>query len=136
MQAGRAGRILSLANESRMLDFIAAAMREQLARYPTTIAEDDARLASEGLEPFCNERNAVIVVRGEKEVCGFWIEVADVARPLLIGSSSAGGATLDDVLAAAEASGVAPDPAEAAAAMCGLSLSQVRDLDYRCDISC
>jgi hypothetical protein len=71
-----------------MLDFIAAAMREQLALYPTTIVEDDVRLASEGLEPFCNERNAVIVVRGEKEICEFWIEVADVARPLLVGSGS------------------------------------------------
>ena len=41
-----------------------------------------------------------------------------------------GSAALDDLLAAAEVTGVTPDPADAAAAMCGLSLPQ-RELVVR-----
>tara|TARA_B110000208_G_C11754820_1_gene424804 strand:+ start:1343 stop:1855 length:513 start_codon:yes stop_codon:yes gene_type:complete len=122
MQPGRAGRIMSLANEARMIDFIANAMRTQLARYPSTIEEDDARLASEGLEPFCNERNAIIVVRGEKEICLFWIQIADLIRPILVGTGGEGAAVSAMMLGGG--GGEIETPADAAAALCGLSLSQ------------
>ena len=35
------------------------------------------------LDPFSNKRHAVIVIRGEKEICHFYIELARVVQDLI-----------------------------------------------------
>ena len=37
--------------------------------------EDDDALRNGGLNPFCDKRHAIIVVRGEKEICHFFINL-------------------------------------------------------------
>lgn len=70
-------------NEIAALSFFAAICRERLLRYPTTIASDLDRLANdEKLEPFSNEKNALIVIKSEKEILHFFIELSKVATPI------------------------------------------------------
>lgn len=74
---------LSKETEMEVLSLLSEFCEEQLSKYPTTIEEDDAMLASGELEMYSNERNARVLVRSEKEVCHFWIRAAEVAIPLL-----------------------------------------------------
>ena len=50
----------------------------QLNQYPTTIEDDDELLREGRLDPFSNRRHAVIVIRGEKEICHFLIQLHKV----------------------------------------------------------
>ena len=80
---------LSCENEAAVLRDIADTCVAQLALYPTTLQEDYARLEdAESLPPFSNARNAVIHVRGEKEVLHFYMDLASFCVPLLMGSWS------------------------------------------------
>ena len=74
---------LSKETEIKVLMFLRDLCLEQLAKYPTTLEYDNMELESEELEMYSNERNAKVLVRGEKEVAHFWINLADVAIPLL-----------------------------------------------------
>ena len=66
-----------------MLNDIAERMRLQLSRYPTTLEEDLTVLAA-GTYPFGSDRrNAMVIIRGEKEVCHHFIKLAEVCVPLL-----------------------------------------------------
>lgn len=56
----------------------------QLRQYPTTLEQDNALLAEGQLAPFSNRRNALLVVRGEKEVYQQWTSVAATASELLL----------------------------------------------------
>ena len=69
---------LSVENEIRTFRALAQAAEAQLARYPTTLEEDDEMLENGGLDPFSNRRHAVIVIRGEKEICHFFIRLCTV----------------------------------------------------------
>ena len=40
----------------------------------------------ETLEPFSNERNAIIVIKSEKEILHFFIELSRIATPIFIES--------------------------------------------------
>lgn len=75
--------VVSAANELRALLILARCATETLSGYPRTMEEDDAALADPGLDPFSNERHAIIVVRGEKEICHFCIRLAQAASNLL-----------------------------------------------------
>jgi histone-lysine N-methyltransferase SETD3 len=67
---------LSSANERRALGRLQAIVTDALAQYPTTMAEDDERLARDGLlPPFSNARHAYIQVRGEKEVLHHFLQL-------------------------------------------------------------
>ena len=79
----RAIGAVSPAAEARALNLIADTMRATLAQYPTTIEQDIAELAS-GSAPFgSNRRNALILLRSEKEVAGYYVALAEAAVPLL-----------------------------------------------------
>ena len=67
--ANGATRPVSAAHALRSLQVLAFACQEQLDRYPSSLVDDDARIGSGELEPFSNERNALVVVRGEKRIC-------------------------------------------------------------------
>ena len=58
-------------------------MEDRLSKYLSTIEEDDEKLQNPGMDPFCNARHAIIIIRGEKEICEFYIQLAEVAGPLL-----------------------------------------------------
>lgn len=71
-------------NESAALDMLASIMRSQLARYPSTYAENVAMLKSGVAKPFTDRRTALVVVLGEQEVCEFWIKACEgVVGPLV-----------------------------------------------------
>eukprot|EP00753_Platysulcus_tardus_P017815 PLAT6552.1.p2 GENE.PLAT6552.1~~PLAT6552.1.p2 ORF type:complete len:605 (+),score=328.82 PLAT6552.1:124-1938(+) len=72
---------ISIDNEIRCLEEMAALMERQLSRYPTTLEQDLEMM--EKLEMGSNHRNAVVLLKGEKEVCHFYMELAAVAVPLL-----------------------------------------------------
>lgn len=58
-------------------------MLAQLSRYPRTILEDQADLDAGKYEMYSNHRNVLVVLRGEKEVCHFYLRLARVVIPLL-----------------------------------------------------
>ena len=50
--------------------------------------EDNDALRNGGLNPFCDKRHAIIVVRGEKEICHFFINLHAKMEPLLNASAT------------------------------------------------
>tara|TARA_B100000780_G_C20877175_1_gene348911 strand:+ start:123 stop:608 length:486 start_codon:yes stop_codon:yes gene_type:complete len=78
---------ISARNEIAALAFFASICRKRLERYPTTLSHDLYRLEEdETLEPFSNERNAIIVIKSEKEILHFFIELSRIATPIFIES--------------------------------------------------
>jgi hypothetical protein len=75
--------VCSRRTEMNVLRDLAARMEAQLKRYPTTL-EEDLRVLQDGVFPFGSDRrNALVIIKGEKEVCHFWIKLAELAIPLL-----------------------------------------------------
>lgn len=73
---------LSAASEVRALRVIAGPLAEQLRAYPSTLEEDEAELAS-GRWPYgSNKRNCLVLLRGEKRVCRYYIALAALAEHL------------------------------------------------------
>jgi hypothetical protein len=68
--------------EIEVLQHLKRACEEALAKFDTTLEEDDALLRSNQLTD-SNVRNCVIMRRGEKQVLRFWTNLADTAIPLL-----------------------------------------------------
>jgi hypothetical protein len=68
-------------NEVRVLCALRQACLDALASFDGTLAEDDALLAAGGLT--LNQRHAVTVRRGEKQVLHRYIDLADAVLPLL-----------------------------------------------------
>merc|ERR1711871_89165 len=67
---------ISLDNEEKVLKSFGRICMAQLKKYDTTWEEDKARLAADdGPQPFTNERNALIYMSGEKEICHFYIDL-------------------------------------------------------------
>lgn len=73
---------ISFANEIRALQYLRALMTTQLGLYETTIEEDNAVLASKAFPLFSNRIQALFFIRGEKEVCRYYQELADKVIPL------------------------------------------------------
>lgn len=73
---------LSLRNEIRALKHLYSVCQDYLSRYKTTYEEDCVLLQSDELEPFSNHRNAVIQVKGEKEVLLFYQDFCDTGLSL------------------------------------------------------
>lgn len=57
--------------------------RRRLQLYPSNIEEDLKLLASNSLPPFSNHRHAVIMVKGEKVIFNFYIELYEKVKELL-----------------------------------------------------
>lgn len=75
---------ISKRNTCKAFQLLADAMKKKLKLYPTTYAQDLQRLANDrSLRPFSNERNALVVICGEKEICHFYVQLAKVVIPLL-----------------------------------------------------
>ena len=58
-------------------------MENQLSKYPTSLAEDLAVLASNVYAFGSDRRNAIVIIKGEKEVCQHYIDLAKLCIPLL-----------------------------------------------------
>lgn len=73
---------ISFENEIRALQYLRKLMTTQLSLYETTIEEDNAILASKKFPLFSNRIQALFFIRGEKEVCRYYQELADKVIPL------------------------------------------------------
>lgn len=75
---------ISLKNELKALKALYRVCQDCLKAYPSTFSEDIERLKdSATLIPFSNERNALVQVKGEKEVLLFFQDLAQVGIQLL-----------------------------------------------------
>ena len=72
---------LSLRNETHVLQLLQFTAQGILAKFDTSIDEDTALLKDPTLT--FNQRNCVVVRRGEKQVLQHYIDLADVCIPLL-----------------------------------------------------
>lgn len=67
---------ISLDNEEKVLRHIGRICMNQLKEYETSWEEDTKTLSDpEGPKPFTNERNALIYMAGEKEICHYYIDL-------------------------------------------------------------
>ncbi|KAJ0400716.1 hypothetical protein P43SY_000621 [Pythium insidiosum] len=73
---------ISFENEIRALQYLRDLMTHQLAQYETTIEEDNAILASKQFPLFSNRIQALFFIRGEKEVCRHFQQLAEKVIPL------------------------------------------------------
>lgn len=80
---------ISIDNELRVLGHLAALCQEQLGRYPTTLEQDVAEIESNVWAFGSNKRNALILLRGEKEVCHFYVRLRDEASALVAAMNDA-----------------------------------------------
>eukprot|EP01031_Cornospumella_fuschlensis_P026807 gene26807-32388_t len=74
---------ISLANELKVLKHLLFLCDNYLSKYPTTLQDDVHRLAHGNVQMFSNERNALIQVKGEKEVLHFYRDLALTGIKLL-----------------------------------------------------
>jgi len=74
---------VSVENEIKVLEDIKRAALESLSKFPETLEEDNKILASGKYKMFSNERNCVLMRRGEKQVLHYFVDLADRAIPLL-----------------------------------------------------
>jgi len=78
--------VVSVRNEVAAIKAVAVMCENRLKGYPTSWEEDKKRLQT--LKPFTNERNALVVIAGEKEICHMWIRVAREIAEITDKSSS------------------------------------------------
>merc|ERR1712151_487953 len=74
---------ISKRNTAKAFQLLADAMKKKLKMYATTYEQDLQRLGNGSLRPFSNQRNALVVICGEKEICHFYVQLAKVVVPLL-----------------------------------------------------
>eukprot|EP00455_Lapot_gusevi_P048107 TRINITY_DN65_c0_g1_i4.p1 TRINITY_DN65_c0_g1~~TRINITY_DN65_c0_g1_i4.p1 ORF type:complete len:184 (-),score=92.33 TRINITY_DN65_c0_g1_i4:470-1021(-) len=72
---------IAVRNEIEVLKTLARVARRELAQFPQTLAEDNELLKNPNLT--MNERNCILMRRGEKEVFQFYIDLHDTCVPLL-----------------------------------------------------
>eukprot|EP00457_Paulinella_chromatophora_P007097 gb/GEZN01007117.1/.p1 GENE.gb/GEZN01007117.1/~~gb/GEZN01007117.1/.p1 ORF type:complete len:382 (-),score=60.05 gb/GEZN01007117.1/:181-1326(-) len=70
-------------NERLALTLLGVAVKRNLARFPTSLQQDNELLASGTLEMFGNYRNSVVMRRGEKLVLHAFLELSNRALELL-----------------------------------------------------
>ena len=78
-----AATAISIGNEQRAMLQLHSICEDYLAQYPTTFEHDMERLQFGNVAPFSNERNALIQVKGEKEVLLFFKDFSQTALELL-----------------------------------------------------
>ena len=72
---------INISNEIQTLQMIKRSAQLTLERFDCSIAEDNILLASSNLT--MNQRNCVLMRRGEKQVCEYFTGLADACIPLL-----------------------------------------------------
>ena len=70
-------------NELKALQHLSQICDEYLRNYPSSFEEDVNRLSSPSVEPFSNERHAIIQVKGEKQVLLFYRDFAETGISFL-----------------------------------------------------
>ena len=91
---------LSSATEALALHYLSGLAREQLSRYASKLSWAEDLLSLQLLPAQSNERNAKVLIAGEKEVCSFWIELEELCADLLDGADAEGAAALMERLRA------------------------------------
>jgi protein-histidine N-methyltransferase len=76
-------------NELAALALLARECRYRLTQYPTTLEEDLDMLKNGGIPPFSNRRNALIVVKSEKQVLHHYVRLSELIAPLFQTSTTA-----------------------------------------------
>ncbi len=74
---------ISIPNEIKVLQAIAASSEAMLKNFETTLEEDNKILKDPKLKLSMNLRNCVLMRRGEKEVYHFYIDMAKECIPFL-----------------------------------------------------
>jgi histone-lysine N-methyltransferase SETD3 len=74
---------VSVRNEREVLRMIRGAAEEALAAFDQTLDEDEDILRAELYSRYSNERNCVLMRRGEKQVLRWYVRLADVCMELL-----------------------------------------------------
>lgn len=74
---------ISLKNEIKSMQLLARICENYLSLYPTTYEDDCIKLATGNVPLFSNERNALIQVKGEKEVLLFYKDFAQTVVRLM-----------------------------------------------------
>ena len=69
---------VSVRNEMAVLRMVKAAADEALRAFDTTLEEDEELLRSEAYPEYSNERNCVLMRRGEKQVLRWYARLAEV----------------------------------------------------------
>jgi hypothetical protein len=75
---------ISLKNELKAMHMLAKTCAHNLAQYPTSLQADIRRLEHDNVPLFSNERNALIQIKGEKEVLVFYKDFAETVADLLV----------------------------------------------------
>lgn len=73
----------SCENEIKVIQHFARVFKQQLERYPRTREEDEADIRNGTYEFGSNHRNVIVVLRGEKIVCEYYVNLEKVVVPLL-----------------------------------------------------
>ena len=74
---------VSVRNEREVLRMVRASAEAALRAFDTTLEEDEELLRSGAYERFSNERNIVVMRRGEKQVLRWYVRLADTCTELL-----------------------------------------------------
>jgi histone-lysine N-methyltransferase SETD3 len=81
---------VSVRSELKVLATLQNICQSYLEKYPTTLENDCVALATGNIPLFSNERNALIQVKGEKEVLHFFLEFAQTGTRLLYMKAGSG----------------------------------------------
>lgn len=73
---------VSLDNEARMVTYLGELMQAQLGQYPTTVDQDRDRIPL--CMEFSNEKHARVYLVGEKQVCQYYLELAQHVNRLVM----------------------------------------------------
>ena len=74
---------VSVRNEREVLRMVKASAEAALAAFETTLEEDEEVLRSGKYEAYSNERNIVVMRRGEKQVLRWYVRLADTCIDLV-----------------------------------------------------
>ena len=75
--------VVSVRNESAVLRMVKAAAEEALKAFETTLEADDELIRTAAYPEYSNERNIILMRRGEKQVLRWYVRLAEVCLDLL-----------------------------------------------------
>lgn len=81
---------ISVRSELKVLAALQNMCQSYLDKYPTSLENDCTKLATGNIPLFTNERNALIQIKGEKEVLHFFLDLAETGTRLLYSKGASG----------------------------------------------
>jgi histone-lysine N-methyltransferase SETD3 len=81
---------ISVRSELKVLAALQIMCQSYLDKYPTSLENDCTKLATGNIPLFTNERNALIQIKGEKEVLHFFLDLAETGTRLLYSKGASG----------------------------------------------